>query len=278
MTARPLLAPILAAAFCALPATAQQLELPRPSPNAKVSQMVGVTDVALEYSSPGVKGRNVFADVAPVGKLWRAGANSATKITFSKDVQIGSTKVPAGSYSIFAIPGREQWTWIVNKNPTAQANQYKEADDAVRATVKPEQIPARERLAFLFSDTTEDGTRLDLEWADLRASLPIRAFTADQVKANIQQLETGLWQMPNSAARYLFESKKDPQTALRLVDRSIALQEHWYNVWTKAELLHAAGKQGEAHKLAERAQELGAKAGQGFFFADEVKKAVTDWK
>ena len=269
-----------ALALTALPAFAQQqLELPRPSPNAKVSQWVGVTEITVDYSSPGVRGRNVFNDVVPAGKVWRAGANAATKVTFSKDVQVGSAKVPAGSYSFFAIPGGDQWTLILNKNPTANEGQYKDAEDAARVTVKPERIPARERLAYLFADTTDSATQLQLEWAAVRVALPIQAFTEAQVKASLGQLETGGWRPYNNAARYLLDSKKDPETALRLVDQSIGLHEDWLNVWTKAQLLHAAGKKAEAHKLAEKALALG-QAGKPdqFFFADDVKKAVSDWK
>ena len=275
--ARPL-AVLALTALTALPAFAQQLELPRPSPNAKVSQWVGVTEITVDYSSPGVRGRKVFPDVAPYGKVWRAGANAATKITFSKDVQVGGTKVPAGTYSFFAIPGQEQWTLILNKNANANTDQYKESEDVARATVKAERIPARERLAYLFADSTDSATNLQLEWAESRATLPIQAFTDAQMKASIGQLETGGWRPYTQAARYLLEAKKDPETALRLIDKSIALHEEWLNVWTKAELLHAAGNKAEAHKLAERAQTLGQAKPDQFFFAADVKKAVNDWK
>src|SRR5689334_16888846 len=89
-----------------LPALAQQLELPRPSPNAKVVQTVGLTEISVEYSSPGVKGRKIWGGLVPYDKLWRAGANAVTKITFSRDVKIDGKPVPAGSYAFFAIPGK----------------------------------------------------------------------------------------------------------------------------------------------------------------------------
>src|SRR5262249_62129157 len=81
-----------------------QLQLPRPSPQAKLSQTVGLTEISIEYSSPGVKGRKIWGALVPFGQLWRAGANQATKVTFSKDGTVGDTPVPAGSYAFFAIP------------------------------------------------------------------------------------------------------------------------------------------------------------------------------
>lgn len=98
---------MLAVLLAAIPAFAQQLELPRPSPSAKITQTVGLTDVTVEYSSPGVKGRTIWGQLVPYDQVWRAGANATTKITFSKDVIVGSTPVKAGSYALFFIPGKK---------------------------------------------------------------------------------------------------------------------------------------------------------------------------
>ncbi len=258
---------------------AQQLDLPRPSPLAKVSQVVGLTDVSVEYSSPAVKGRKVFGTVVPLDKLWRTGANSATKITFSKDVTIDGKPVPAGSYALFTIPGKDSWTVILNKNPNqGGTEQYKQELDLLRLMVKPEASPHRERLTFLFSDTTDSATRFDLEWEKLRVSLAIKAGTEAQVEKGLKALEENSWRPYNNAARYLLESKKDPERAMQLIERSLSLREEWLNVWTKAQLLGAKGKAQEACPLAQKAKALGEKNMDGFFFADDVKKALVDWK
>ncbi len=259
-------------------ALAQQLDLPRPSPNAKVSQVVGLTDVAVEYSSPGVKGRKIWGGVVPLDQVWRTGANAATKVTFGKDVTVGDKKVPAGSYSLFTIPGNDSWTVILNKNATASTRDYKQDQDAARITVKPEAMASsRERLAFLFSNTTESATSLDIEWEKLRVSIPIKADTDTQVVAALKGLDENAWRPWNSAARYLMEEKKDLDGAMKHVERSLSLHEDWLNVWTKAQILAAKGKKKEALALAEKANTLGQKA-EYFFFSDEVKKALTDWK
>ena len=124
---------------------------------------------------------------------------------------------------------------ILNKNPNqGGTGQYKQDLDLLRLTVKPEAVPHRERLTFLFADTTENSTRIDLEWERLRVSIPVKAATETQVDAGIKALEENSWRPYNNAARYLLESKKDPERALQLVDRSLSLHEDWLNNWTKA--------------------------------------------
>jgi len=268
-----------AAALTGANARAQQLELPRPSPNAKVSQIVGLTDVTVEYSSPAVNKRKIWGGLLPYGTLWRTGANAATKITFNKDVTVADKPVPAGSYSIFTIPAKDNnWTVILNKNATASTDEYKQDQDIVRFQSKAQPAPHRERLLFLFNNTTESATSLDLEWEKVRVSIPIRAKTDEQVAANIKNVTEGAWRPWNTAARYMMESKKDYDTGLKYVDQSLALREEWFNVWTKAQLYAAKGRYKDAYPLAQKAQQLGEKNPNGFFFADEVKKALADWK
>jgi hypothetical protein len=178
----------LAGAIFSLAATvavAQAPAGPKPSPPGKVTQQVGTTDITVEYSSPGVKKRKVFTELAPAGKLWRTGANASTKITFSKDVTVGDKAVPAGTYSLLTIPGKT-WTVILNKDTTIGGNmdKYKESEDVARVTVTPKSIPSRERLTFIFSDFTDSKTNLDLEWEKVRVSIPITVATETAAAAS----------------------------------------------------------------------------------------------
>src|SRR5688572_1232220 len=119
----PIVCASLLVAFAAVPTPAARaqgqpppaLEFPQASPTCKVEQRVGLTDVALVYSRPSAKGRKVFGGLVPYDELWRTGANAATKITFSTDVVVGGEPLPAGSYSMFTIPGTTTWTVIFNK-------------------------------------------------------------------------------------------------------------------------------------------------------------------
>src|SRR5690606_32048204 len=124
-----------------------QLQLPAPSPKASVMQTVGLTEITIDYSSPGVKGRTIWGDLVPYDQLWRTGANSATQISFSKDVTVNGTQVPKRKYPLFAIPGKTDWTLILNKNATASTCEYKKEEDIVRMTVKPGAIPSRECMS-----------------------------------------------------------------------------------------------------------------------------------
>ena len=133
---------ITALALVPAPAFAD-LELPRPSPFAKVSQEVGLTQITVDYSSPGVKGRKIWGALVPFDKMWRTGANQATKITFSKDVTFVDKAVPAGTYSLFTIPAKSgEWTVILNKNPNqGGTGQYKQDLDLLRFQARPQVIP-----------------------------------------------------------------------------------------------------------------------------------------
>jgi hypothetical protein len=261
------------------PALAQQLDLPRPSPNAKVSQIVGLTEISVEYSAPGVKGRKIWGALVPYDKLWRAGANSPTKLSFSRDVKIDGKPVPAGSYAFFVIPGKSSWTLILNKDLTQMGTgaNYKQELDQLRVSVKPQAIRMRERLGYQVLDFDDFHATLALDWEKVRLALPIQVDTDAQVQAGITSLDSDGWRPWNNAARYQLDSKKDYDAGLKLVERSIQMKEDWVNLWTKAQLLAAKGHYKEAYPLAQRAAELGEKSAN-FFFADDVKKALADWK
>lgn len=260
-------------------AFAQQLELPAASPAAMVQQRVGVTDISVEYSSPGVKGRKVWGDLVPYGKPWRTGANAATKVTFSRDVTFGGKPVPAGSYSLVTLPTAKGWTVILSKELGffAGGKPYDPKFDVVRVPAKTTTIAPRERLAFLFSNTTDDTTSLDMEWEKLRVSVPIKVDTKAHVQASIDSALSGSWRPHINAARYLAESTKDYATALKYADTSIGIQSTWYNNWVKADILAKKGDYPAALKHAQVAWDLG-KDDPNFFFRAAVEKALKDWK
>jgi hypothetical protein len=255
------------------------LELPRPSPNAKIMQQVGLTDVTVEYSCPGVKGRKIWDGLVPYDKMWRTGANTATKITFSKDVTFADKPVPAGTYALFTIPTKGAWTVILNKKPDqpGTATEYKQDLDLLRVQLKPTAAPFRERMAFIFSNMTDDKASLDLEWEKLRLSIPIGVGTAQQAQKNIENAVDNGWRPYANAARYMLETKKDYDTGLKYVDQSLAIKEDWFNTWIKAQLLAAKGNLKDAVAAGEKAEALGEK-NSNFFLAADVKKGLADWK
>jgi len=256
-----------------------QLELPRPSPSAKVTQVIGLTEITVDYSCPAVKGRPIWGALVPYGEMWRTGANQATKISFSRDVTFGDKPVPAGTYALFTIPAKGAWTVILNKKAeqSGTARDYKADLDLVRFQVHAKPAPHRERMTFLFSDFTDDKGTLDLEWEKLRVSLPIRVSTEEQALANITKGIDGAWRTYANAARYLAETKKDYDTGLKYIDQSLSLKEDWFNLWIKATLLAGKGKTKDAIGVGEKAYGLGQKA-DFFFLEPEVKKTLAEWK
>jgi len=276
------LAAAAAVVACALPAAAQQAapELPQASPKARVEQQVGLTELAVAYNSPGVKGRAVWGELVPYDELWRTGANAATMLEASRDFTFAGTKVPAGTYALYTIPGKATWTVILNKNPGANGTRgYDEKNDVARVAVTPTTIPARERLAFLFADTTDDATRLDLEWDTLRVSVPVTVDTKAQAMANIDKAVGDAWRPHFASARYLLDSGGNLDQASGYIETSIAIKPTWWNSWVKAQILAKQGKRSEAVVAAEEAQKLGTgdEIFEGFFKAP-VAKAIADWK
>jgi len=270
----------IAAASLASVVVAQGPELPAPSPLARVEQRVGVTDLSVEYSSPGVKGRTIWGELVPYDELWRTGANAATKLEVSTAFNFGGKEVPAGKYALYTIPTKGSWTVILNSKSDAGGTRgYDEKNDVARITVKPEVSPQRERLTFIFSDTTDDATRLDMEWEKLRVSVPITLKTKELALANVDKAVGDAWRPHFVSARWLLENNGDLGKALGYIDTSIQIKPTWWNNWVRAQVLAKQGKSGDAVAAAEKAQALG-KGDEVYegFFKDTVSKAISEWK
>lgn len=256
-----------------------QLQLPAPSPAASVKQTVGLTDVTIEYSSPGVKGRKIWGELVPYNEIWRAGANSATKITFSNDVTIEGTPVPKGSYSLFIKPAQNgNWTIMLNKNASAAVSDRKDPEDIVKINTKPVQSDFNERLAFTITDFDDNQATINMEWENIRLPFTVRVDTDKQALANIDRTLGSSWRNYSNAARYMLETKKDYDTGLTYVNRAIEISpDQWYSHWIRAQLLREKGMNKEAYEAAQRAKTLGDKEGDGFFFRSQVEKALAEW-
>ena len=146
----------------------------RISPKAAVIQTVGFTEVGIDYNRPGVKGRIIWGGLVPYNKVWRAGANEATKFTFSTDVKINDKTLKAGSYSFFVIPTKEKWTIIFNKVADQWgAFEYNEAEDALRFEVTPEEGNMQEWMAYTITKTSNNSAIVKLEWEKLKVPFTI---------------------------------------------------------------------------------------------------------
>ncbi len=166
---------IVLAAFISTTALAQERanDEPRVSPNATVSQTVGTTDITITYGRPAVDDRTIFGDLVPYGEVWRTGANESTALVISDDVVIEGNELEAGTYSIYSIPGEDEWTIIIN-DMMSWGTQYDESGDVVRFTVKPEEADFREQLMFYFEEVTEESATIALHWETVKVPITIK--------------------------------------------------------------------------------------------------------
>jgi hypothetical protein len=273
-------------ALCALarptPSAAQAApDLPQPSPKARVEQHVGLADLSVDYSSPTVKGRKIWGELVPYDKPWRTGANAATKLTTSRDITLAGKPLKAGSYALYTIPSKTSWTLVLNSGLEAWGNDgYDASKDVLRVSIKPSATASsRERMTFIFSDTTDNGTKLDLEWEKLQLRIPIDLDTKTEVLTNIQKSVDDAWRPHYAAARYLLEHGGDLDKAMQYIDLSIAIKANWSNNWVRAQLLEKKGRGQDAVATAERTIQLGT-GDQTFetFFKPEVNKSLAAWK
>jgi len=149
-------------------------EEPRVSPNAAVSQTIGTTEIRITYSRPQVKGREIFGGLVSYGEVWRTGANEATTFSVTSDVMIEGESLSAGTYSLYTIPGPEEWTLIFNNVAEQWGTNYDQNEDALRVTVSPESAPQREMMTFLFEEVTAENGTCVLHWNETRVPFEIQ--------------------------------------------------------------------------------------------------------
>lgn len=235
-------------------AQAPPLTLPQPSQAARVEQTVGLTEIAVTYHRPRVRERKVWGGLVPYGQVWRAGANENTVVAFSTPVTVEGRALAAGSYGLHTIPTEGKWTVIFSTMDAAWGSfSYDESEDALRVEVQPEAAPFEEALAYTFDDATATSVTLSLRWEELRVPIRIEVDTPEIVYQSLVREMRGIgrffWQPWNQAAAYLAGNGIHLDTAMDWVDRSIAIQKNFSNVYTKSRLLALAGDAAAAKAL-----------------------------
>lgn len=216
-----------------------QIKMPAASPSQTIIQDFGLGKVEIVYSRPGLKGRSVFGEnslLAPIGQVWRTGANGATKISFTDEVSIGDKTIPAGSYGLFTIPDKEEWTIILNTNSKGWGSfDYKEAEDILRIKVKPETIhPSVENFTISMDHIGAENAFICLSWSHTMVCIPVTTFIKPKIRTQIDAATTAATVNPNvyqAAANFYFELDKDYEKALVYVDKSIAANANAYWLW-----------------------------------------------
>ncbi|HEX7150674.1 MAG TPA: DUF2911 domain-containing protein [Thermoanaerobaculia bacterium] len=270
-------------ALCLATATAtfaqqQQIRSPRPSPSTTITQTVGITDVTVKYSRPGVKGRAIWGALVPYDKVWRTGANEATIITFSDDVSIEGQKLPKGTYSLHTVPGQSQWAVIFNK----VANQwgsysYDPAQDAVRVNVTPMPAPHAEWLTIDFPELTTDTAKMRIHWEKVAVPVTINTDTTARTLAQFRNAMKPDWRTAYMAADFAFENNAaTPAEINQWLDQSLAVNQNIANLWLKARMQRKAGNLAAARATAQQA--VAAATDQQKDFANEINRQVGEWK
>ncbi len=259
-----------------------QLQLPRASPRASVSQTVGMTDVTVTYGRPSVHGRRIWGELVPYGIVWRTGADEATTISFSDDVTIGGRRLPAGTYSLHAILSKDEWTLIINKvSRQIGSYEYDPSQDALRIQVKPQPADFQELLTFSFPRVTQTSAVVVLHWEKIKVGFTLEVDTISKVSATARAAVAAAkpddWRTPLRAANWAFENEAVPEEAMQWVDQSIARRETFYNLALKARMLARAGKNSEAVSMGRRALEA-ARSVEPRIDATQLEKMIAEWE
>jgi hypothetical protein len=263
-----------------------QIAMPAASPTSTVTQKVGLTDVSVTYSRPSVKGRNIFGgDVVPYDKMWRTGANAATIIKFSDEVTISGSKVPAGEYALYTIPGKSEWTIILNKNTKLWGDggkDYKQEEELTRFKVKPETNPrAVESFTINFANLKANTADVELMWDKTIASFKVETDVDSKVMAQIKEkVVNGKDVAPAmyaSAAAYYYESDKDLKQAMEWMKKANASEPKFWNLHTQAKIQAKMKDYKGAVKTAEQSMAL-AKKENNDDYVRMNEKAIAEWK
>ena len=255
-----------------------QVDLPRPSPKASLTQTVGLTQVKIDYNRPSVRGRQIWGALVPWGEVWRTGANEATRIEFSDDVTINGQKLAKGTYSFHTIPGENEWTLIFNSVADQWGSySYDPAKDALRVKATPKKAPhSHESMLFAIPAVANDSAEVHLAWENVVVPFTIGVDTNAKVLAGIRA-DLG-WRDPFLAAQWAFQNKVAGADAMRWIDQSVAVEETWQNLSLRARILADAGRYQDAVAAGEKAVKLAKAVTQNPPNTAALEKEIADWK
>lgn len=244
-----------------------QIQTPQPSPFSKVEQKVGLTDVTLEYSRPNMRNRAIFGDLVPYGRVWRLGANSNTKITFSTDVTVEGKELKAGTYALFAIPNENKWEVVFYSNASnwGAPQELDESKIAAKVSVESFALPMNvETFTLSFDELSNNGATLGITWANLYTGVKFVVPTEKIVTANIDKVMNG----PSAgdyyaAAVYYYEEGKDADQAKKWIDKAMSMTANpaFYQLRQQSLIYAKAGDKKGAIEIAKKSLAASKEAG-----------------
>jgi len=289
---------LMAAMSAVSPAQSFVLDLPDPSQRAEISQKIGITSITINYHRPLVKNRKIWDGLVPYGKVWRAGANENTTISFSDPVMIEGKPLAKGAYGLHMIPNADEWTIIFSKNSTSWGSfTYDQAEDALRVTVKPRAADMHDALTYDFDQLQPDSAVVELEWEKVAVPFKVSVDVHDAVQASLKRqlrnLSQFAWMSWDDAANYLLTEKIAFDDALTYANKSIENEDRYDNEMTKSKVLQALTRKDDAAVAEKKALSLanplqvhlfarqlqGQKRNEEAFaiFRDNAKKHPDQW-
>ncbi|HET9326688.1 MAG TPA: DUF2911 domain-containing protein [Candidatus Eisenbacteria bacterium] len=266
-----------------------ELVTPRVSPKVSLTQTLGVTDITLVYSRPGVRNRTVWGELVPMGKPWRTGANEATTFTTSHDIKINGQSLPAGTYSFFTIPDATEWTIVFSKQKDLWgAFDYDEKQDQLRVKAQPVAAEYREWMELDFEELSPaalpqspSAGKLVLRWEKIAVPITVETDMSNLVLASardeMSKLKADDWRTPFRAASFSFDNNLNNQAEAKgWAQKSVSIQENFQNLSLLAKIQAKEGKKKDAVATANKAVKLG-KASKNPVDTAPTEKLIAEW-
>ena len=273
---------LLSAVLCYSYITAQ-IKTPQPSPTATIIQKIGISNVTIDYSRPGVKKREIFGGLVAYNEMWRTGANKATKITFEENFIFGGVKVKKGSYSLFTIPGKKEWDILLNQETELWGPaKYNEENEVVRITVNPKETKDfTESFTIDFGNFKSFSAVLSLKWANTLVNIEIESMAAKKVQNNFKELLT---KGPSAndfynGAKFFADNTSEHELALEWINVAIEKKPNaFWMMYHKARILSILGNDKEAVIFAEKTISIASEAEDDFGYTFRCKNLINDIK
>jgi Protein of unknown function (DUF2911) len=256
-----------------------QINLPAPSPSASFSQKFGLTEIKMEYSRPSVSARKIFGNVVTFGKIWRMGANDATKFTTTDSITVAGKGLSKGTYIVLAIPNKDEWSIVFNNNLAVSYENYKPEFNVLEVKVKAEKaVQFVESFTIQTTNLSKTGCDLELTWENTLVRIPLANEVHSKIMAQIKQKMAGTTQSEyQAAARYYMENDIDLKTALEYIDKGIAMGEGYGNLRTKSLILAKMGDKKGAIEWAEKSLARAVKLNNSDYVRMN-EESIAEWK
>ena len=266
------------------PTTKLKITTPQPSPKATVEQRVGLTDISIEYSRPGVRGRTIFGDLVPFGKTWRTGANSNTKITFSSDISIEGQTLKAGSYGLYTVPNENSWEimFYAESDNSGVPRDWDNAKIVAKASVEVFSMPMNvETFTITFDDVSSTSAVIGLLWEKTYVGIKFEVPTDKLVSETIDAVMAASPEAGDyyNAAIYYRQQDIDIKKANEWMEKAMSLTEKpaFWQLRQQSLIYAKMGDTEKAIAVAEKSLEL-SKAAENEAYVKMNTQSLAEWK